>query len=200
MAAVSLQTVSFGLTSLSGAAVFDFEGSNTLPAGFTSSQTGNVGLYTGSHSTVAAAPMDDTSQYLAVANGSYALQSTTGYSNLSFYWGSIDAGNTVDLLDANGNTFFSWNGNNALMSSDANGNWFSSADNRTVLLTSDQSIFGVRFSFAGTAFEIDNLVFDATVGQSAVPEPATWAMMVGGFGLIGFAMRANRRSPRASFA
>lgn len=39
---------------------------------------------------------------------------------------------------------------------------------------------------------LDNLVF------AAVPEPATWAMMIAGFGLIGGAMR--RRTSRAAFA
>jgi hypothetical protein len=36
---------------------------------------------------------------------------------------------------------------------------------------------------------------DATIGDptAAVPEPATWAMMVGGFGLIGSAMRRRQR-------
>jgi len=29
-------------------------------------------------------------------------------------------------------------------------------------------------------------------GSSAVPEPATWAMMIGGFGMIGAAMRGSR--------
>jgi len=33
---------------------------------------------------------------------------------------------------------------------------------------------------------------------AAVPEPASWAMMIGGFALVGFAMR--RRSPRRIFA
>ena len=28
----------------------------------------------------------------------------------------------------------------------------------------------------------------------AVPEPASWAMMVAGFGLVGFAVRSRRRS------
>jgi hypothetical protein len=37
-----------------------------------------------------------------------------------------------------------------------------------------------------------------TVGN-AVPEPATWAMMIGGFGLIGTAMR-RRRTPRLAIA
>lgn len=31
-------------------------------------------------------------------------------------------------------------------------------------------------------------------GEGAVPEPASWAMMVGGFGMMGGMMRANRRS------
>lgn len=34
--------------------------------------------------------------------------------------------------------------------------------------------------------------------QSAVPEPATWAMMVGGFGLLGGAARRQRRAPATS--
>ena len=35
---------------------------------------------------------------------------------------------------------------------------------------------------------------------SAVPEPATWAMMLGGFGLVGGAMRYRRRQTRISYA
>ncbi|MBO9712833.1 PEPxxWA-CTERM sorting domain-containing protein [Sphingomonas sp.] len=34
-------------------------------------------------------------------------------------------------------------------------------------------------------------------GVGAVPEPATWAMMLGGFGIVGFAMR-RRHKPRTS--
>ena len=34
----------------------------------------------------------------------------------------------------------------------------------------------------------------------AVPEPATWAMMIAGFGAVGFAMRRARRNVRVSFA
>jgi len=50
---------------------------------------------------------------------------------------------------------------------------------------------------AGTADYIR--IFDTNEGTptSAAPEPATWAMMVGGFGLIGFAMR---RRTRVAFA
>ncbi|NJS13560.1 MAG: PEPxxWA-CTERM sorting domain-containing protein [Sphingopyxis sp.] len=33
-------------------------------------------------------------------------------------------------------------------------------------------------------------------GIAIVPEPATWAMMILGFGLIGFSMRSKRSRPR----
>ncbi len=39
-----------------------------------------------------------------------------------------------------------------------------------------------------------------TGGPSAVPEPATWAMMIGGFGMVGGAMRYRRRKTTVSFA
>jgi len=44
-----------------------------------------------------------------------------------------------------------------------------------------------------------NLTLTVTpVGVSSVPEPASWAMMIGGFGVIGGAMR--RRRTKVSFA
>jgi len=39
---------------------------------------------------------------------------------------------------------------------------------------------------------------NATTG--AVPEPATWGMMIAGFGMMGAAMRTRRRSTKVSFA
>lgn len=38
------------------------------------------------------------------------------------------------------------------------------------------------------------------VAAAAVPEPASWAMMIGGFGLVGGALRARRRTLRVRFA
>jgi hypothetical protein len=60
----------------------------------------------------------------------------------------------------------------------------------------------IGVSFAGTAKSIDfggsaNLIaFDNITFGSAtpgVPEPATWAMMIGGFGLVGAAMRRRTK-------
>ena len=41
-----------------------------------------------------------------------------------------------------------------------------------------------------------NITFDGRFGQGAIPEPATWAMMIAGFGLIGAALRRVRRPRR----
>ena len=48
--------------------------------------------------------------------------------------------------------------------------------------------------FAQGNVSIDN------VSVTAVPEPAAWAMMVGGFGMIGAAMRRRQRSTSVRFA
>ncbi len=67
------------------------------------------------------------------------------------------------------------------------------------------NLSGVTFSSAGgvnaglsstgTQFALDNLTINA-----AVPEPATWAMMLVGFGMMGATMRYRRRSTKAVYA
>ncbi|MFS0735698.1 PEPxxWA-CTERM sorting domain-containing protein [Sphingomonas sp. 1P06PA] len=55
-----------------------------------------------------------------------------------------------------------------------------------------QSGPGIAFanSFSGASFLITE------IGGPVVPEPATWALMIGGFGLVGGTMRSARRSER----
>jgi hypothetical protein len=55
----------------------------------------------------------------------------------------------------------------------------------------------VRFTDPALAslYTIVGVPFDASA-PSAAPEPASWAMMVGGFGLIGSAMRRRRLRPQ----
>lgn len=56
----------------------------------------------------------------------------------------------------------------------------------------------IQINWAGTNGANDfRALFDVGVGP-AVPEPATWALMIGGFGLAGAAMR--RRTTKVSFA
>ena len=60
-----------------------------------------------------------------------------------------------------------------------------------------QTIF-LRFQFAsdgavtGDGVDLDNISVTGSI-PSAVPEPATWAMMIAGFGMAGSAIRRRRR-------
>jgi PEP-CTERM motif len=55
----------------------------------------------------------------------------------------------------------------------------------------------LRFSATGISDSLGGYLED--IRLTAVPEPATWAMMLAGFGLIGFSAR-RRKSVRVSFA
>jgi hypothetical protein len=45
-----------------------------------------------------------------------------------------------------------------------------------------------------------NASYDGVISFAPVPEPATWAMMVGGFGLVGGAMRRRKSQIRVTYA
>ena len=54
-------------------------------------------------------------------------------------------------------------------------------------------------SFASTTGTPYGPVLD-NVAIAAVPEPASWALMIGGFGLVGYAMRRRRKLTGTAFA
>jgi hypothetical protein len=165
-------------------------------AGVTVSTTGSAYLHTGSTGSYAAAPAGDTTQYLALGTGGTATIDFSAYNaslnnrlkTLSVYLGSIDSYNTIELLNTSGNVVRTITGNDL---PGQNGDWFASATNRRLYLNFDPSehIGAVRFSSSGVAFEFD----DVAAGIGAVPEPASWALMIGGFGLVGGAMRRRQR-------
>jgi hypothetical protein len=65
------------------------------------------------------------------------------------------------------------------------------AGDRFVGITGSTPIGGIRFvNYFGGKIEVDHLQYGV---PGAVPEPASWAMMIAGFGLVGAA--ARRRSP-----
>ena len=116
----------------------------------------------------------------------------------SFFYASnaFDAGvvTVYDGLNATGNIL-------ASLSLTPNGGNCQGDPNGTPFCQFDP--FGV--TFMGTAFSVDfggvanQIAFDnvtlgsATPGMGAVPEPATWAMLILGFGLIGAAVRRQRK-------
>lgn len=96
----------------------------------------------------------------------------------------------INALDQNGNPF-------TTSTSVGNGsNWFSA------LASGGEVIRSISFDAAGsTGFtDIRQIRISPAIGQvrGAVPEPATWAMMILGFGAIGLASRRKRH--RTAFA
>lgn len=160
-------------------------------AGYTWS--GNLTTATGSDSN-AASPSDDGSRYGYVSsalNPNWALLSTPDLQSISFYWGSIDTYNTLEVLGAGGSLLLTLSGNTpGIGVPPIDGDQHVNRTNRRIFITADagEVITGLRFTSTGVAFEFDD--FAATA--AAVPEPATWAMLIAGFGLVGFAARRRR--------
>lgn len=65
---------------------------------------------------------------------------------------------------------------------------------------------GNYISSSGTTGTFNNYAFEhvftlsAANTQAAVPEPATWAMMLVGFGILGSALRRSRRQPKVTYS
>jgi predicted permease len=77
----------------------------------------------------------------------------------------------------------------------ANGDQTGSDTNRRYFFTMDAAdgVNQVVFNTTRPAFEFDNIA----AAISGVPEPQTWAMMILGFGFIGFMLRNGRRQAAA---
>ena len=155
-------------------------------AGYT--WTGGLLTASGSSSGVYATPAMNNTVFGYVSSAhipNTATLDTPDLRSISFYWGSIDTYNLVEVLDAGGNVIFSVSGGDFSV---ADGNQFVPATNMRVFFKAQagEVISGLRLTSTGVAFEFDD--FAAT----AVPEPATWAMLIAGFGLVGYALRRRR--------
>lgn len=194
-AAIVIGTINPGSTPYAGPTpTYDFNS----PAG-TPSLTGGsvVSGTTGNH----AQPVGSTGGYYAVgpSDGNPGTINLSGWGdifNISLIWGSVDTYNTLEFLDGSNNILASFVGNNIWIP--ANGNQSDPHTNPVVTFLLDgadvAAFSSLRLTSTTNAFEIDNLAINSpTPGtNSAVPEPATWAMMLLGFGAAGFSMRRRR--------
>lgn len=112
--------------------------------------------------------------------GAYSLRSDAGYDNfLGLYAGTFDP--TLPLLNA---LAYNDDLNNSLR-----------ASGFTTNLLAGVSYFAVASAFENKDFGAYNLTISGPGDislSSAVPEPATWAMMIAGFGLAGAALRRRK--------
>lgn len=60
--------------------------------------------------------------------------------------------------------------------------------------------FEPDYFYGFTIFDVAGDNFSVTSLTGAVPEPATWVMMIGGFGMVGGAMRRRRISAKVNLA
>jgi len=124
--------------------------------------------------------------YLSVLAGDSATIDLGGaFGAFQFDWGSIDTYNTL-VIHSNGGDLTVIPGGN--FPNLANGDQASPGTNGlfTVVGTHGEKFSSITLSSSQNSFEIDNVA-------SGAPEPATWAMMIMGFGLAGGMMRAQRR-------
>lgn len=161
----------------------------------------NGTIFSGSVGGVRAQPFGSTGGYISAGPSdgtprTLDLSSFGLISEISFIWGSVDAYNTLEVLGSANNVLASFTGADAAVN--PNGNQTSPATNPLAKLTitgADQGLVsGLRFNSSQNAFEVDNVA----VQSSAVPEPATWAMMFAGFAILGRSMR-RRNAMRLSF-
>jgi hypothetical protein len=135
-------------------------------------------------------------KYLAVqANGSYTA-ALGGSQVFSFILGSLDEYNTLILKFATGPDLV-LTGQGIVgqtIAFDPNGNSTANVAGRvTYDLGGTNSFVSATFQSSKNSFEIDDLV-------TAAPEPATWGMMILGFGLAGAQLRSRRRNAKLAVA
>lgn len=136
----------------------------------------------------------DQSRFLSVLGGGSATIDFggAGANGFSIDIGSVDSYNTL-TLNFLGGTSQSFTGSQLVAV--PNGNQVADATNGRFRFMAEngQRITGITLTSDANSFEVDRLAV------AAVPEPATWAMMIGGFGMIGAAARRRVRTS-VSFA
>jgi hypothetical protein len=142
-----------------------------------------------------AQPFNTSGGYMSVLGIGTLDMKFASTSAFGFYWGSIDPSNNVEFLN-NGVVVGNIAGNNlALLTSLADtGNQFDYAANRYVEFNATGGTFNELVITSGqNSFEFTNV--------NAVPEPATWAMMILGFFGVGFlAYRRKQSGPQLRLA
>jgi PEP-CTERM motif len=152
---------------------------------------------------------DSTSPYSGADNGSFVVGAGVEVTNIVDNVGTLDISGTNIFIDFSTDSSFTPGTFNGWILSDQTN---SLADILGVSINGSTNLAGfsmANLSFTGNTISVNwqGLDFDAntvvsldvSLGQ-AVPEPATWAMMLLGFGAAGVALRRGRRRQLAQLA
>lgn len=196
-AATSISYVGYGTALSAGESlVTDFSNPSALPTGFTLG--GTAAFLTGT-SHLGAAPATsattrDLGQYLSVEKGRHETLDTPLIGDVSLYIGSVDWYNSITFRFKDGTTeTFTGSQLADLVPTTADGDRQSKQTNGRYTFKFDATINQLRFDSSSNSLEVADI---AAVLPSSVPEPATWAMMVTGFGLLGAVLRAGALQDR----
>jgi len=129
----------------------------------------------------------DGSRYLSVLSGGNAtIDFGVLTSGFSMDIGSVDDFNFLTLVFDDG-TSETFDGFDLVAVPDGNQQSGTTNGRFTFSVDDGRKITGIQLASNGYSFEVDNIAI------SAVPEPATWAMMIAGFAMVGFGLRGRRR-------
>ena len=132
---------------------------------------------------------NDPTHYLTVPGGKSAtFESTRALSMFSLFMGSPDTYNWVEFFGDGG--YHEILSGSSMFLGDTNQSW--SWGKRVNFDFGGYNVNKIVLSSTGNSFEVDNAA--GTFQPGAVPEPATWAMMIMGFGAIGATIRRRRVS------
>lgn len=174
-------------------------GSGALPPGFTVFQNyeaqapgapigTNAFVFANSVANQAARPAyGSTGNFGAVQTGGTYTVNFAPTTRFGFVLGSLDTYNSLTLLYEGGGSQTYAGGQIINDLTFPSGDQISGETNGFVWynVTSGPRLIGATFTSRGNSFEFDNLA-------TAVPEPATWAVMLGGFIVAGTALRRRK--------
>ncbi|WP_242137134.1 PEPxxWA-CTERM sorting domain-containing protein [Sphingomonas sp. TREG-RG-20F-R18-01] len=191
-------TMSFNSTGSSPTTGFTVIDTFTTLAGL--AITGSVQIKTPPADPSGAPPANSSpsgTSYLSVlAGGAATYTFASPVTGVQFDWGSVDTYNTLTLRGSFGTmTIVPGTTPNPAFPS-TNGNQGFTGSGLFTALGSGDTFTSITFGSSSNSFEVDNLAV-----RSAVPEPASWAMMLAGFGLVGFGLRhRTARARRLTYA